>query len=154
MTDEEKADAEMYANKKHCSKCINFGDCVETAIEDRCKTYRESYADYLAGLTEGRKEYSEIPCTSCCITESLESDLSDLSANVKELEKENAELKAKIEELKKDKEWLDNTNNEQTKVILKLNEQIKLIESVAAANADLIQKMKCCRNEMLSKLSL
>ena len=34
------------------------------------------------------------------------------------LEKEN-------EELKKDKEWLDNTNNEQTKVILGLQEQIE-----------------------------
>lgn len=68
MTDEEKsimeewtvtqeeAEAEMYANEKHCSKCINFGDCVETAIEDRCKVYRESYTDYLDGLTKGRKE--------------------------------------------------------------------------------------------------
>lgn len=49
----------------------------------------------------------------------------ELYAEVEQLEKENAELK-------KDKEWLDNTNNEQIEVILKLNEQI--------------EKMKCCGN--------
>ena len=48
-----------------------------------------------------------------------------LADMVDSLQKENAELK-------KDKEWLDNTNNEQTEVILKLNEQI--------------EKMKCCHN--------
>lgn len=46
-------------------------------------------------------------------------------SRITELEKEN-------EELKKDKEYLDNTNNEQTEVILKLSEQI--------------EKMKCCSN--------
>lgn len=56
-----------------------------------------------------------------------------------EFEKENVKLLDKLNlqnqrlnELKKDKEWLDNTNNEQTEVILKLNEQI--------------EKMKCCEN--------
>lgn len=44
---------------------------------------------------------------------------------ITDLEKENAELK-------KDKEWLDNTNNEQTIVILELQAQI--------------EKMKCCGN--------
>ena len=38
------------------------------------------------------------------------------------LEKENAELK-------KDKEYLDKVNNEQTEVILKLNEQIEKMEN-------------------------
>lgn len=33
------------------------------------------------------------------------------------------------EELKKDKEWLDNTNNEQTKVILELQERIREVEN-------------------------
>lgn len=42
------------------------------------------------------------------------------------------DYKKENEELRKDKEWLDNTNNEQTLVILKLQEQI--------------EKMKCCGN--------
>ena len=41
---------------------------------------------------------------------------------IAELEKENAELK-------KDKEWLDNTNNEQTRVILELQEHIREVEN-------------------------
>lgn len=41
-------------------------------------------------------------------------------------------LEEQYEELKKDKEYLDKVNNEQTEVILKLNEQI--------------EKMKNCRN--------
>lgn len=39
--------------------------------------------------------------------------------------KQNLELKSQIEELKKDKEYLDKVNDEQTGVILKLNEQIE-----------------------------
>lgn len=64
----------------------------------------------------------------------------------RDLKKENAELKEQIKliesvsdanadenaELKRDKEYLDKVNNEQTEVILKLNEQI--------------EKMKCCYN--------
>ena len=38
------------------------------------------------------------------------------------MEKENVELK-------KDKEWLDNTNNEQTEVILKLQAQIEKMKN-------------------------
>lgn len=61
--------------------------------------------------------------------EQLKCDLYNTDANLQhitiELEKENAELK-------KDKEWLDNTNNEQTEVILELQEQI--------------EKMKNCSN--------
>lgn len=57
---QEEAEAEMYANKKHCSKCINVGDCVESAIEDRCKTYRESYADYLAGIKAGKPKWHKV----------------------------------------------------------------------------------------------
>lgn len=66
---------------------------------------------YLEGLEEGRKEVREHETT--CVN------------RLHHIEKENAELK-------KDKEWLDNTNNEQTEVILQLQAQI--------------EKMKCCRN--------
>lgn len=43
---------------------------------------------------------------------------------IEALEKENAELK-------KDKEWLDNINNEQTKIILELQEQIEKMKNCA-----------------------
>lgn len=59
-------------------------------------------------------------CKKECMEQKKDGTLKDCS-----ILKENAELK-------KDKEWLDNTNNEQTEVILKLNEQI--------------EKMKCCGN--------
>ncbi|MCQ2086631.1 MAG: hypothetical protein MJZ37_00945 [Bacilli bacterium] len=70
MTDEEKAEewivtqeeaeAEMYANKKHCSKCISFGDCMENAIEDKCEAFRESYADFLAGIEAGKPKWHDL----------------------------------------------------------------------------------------------
>lgn len=41
-----------------------------------------------------------------------------------------------IEELKKDKEWLDNTNNEQTKVILQLNDQIEKMKCFIHSEID------------------
>lgn len=41
---------------------------------------------------------------------------------------QNSILLHRIDELEKDKEWLDNTNNEQTKVILQLNEQIEKMQ--------------------------
>ena len=49
-----------------------------------------------------------------------------------ELDNKNNEMEIEIAELKKDKEYLDKINNEQTEVILKLNEKI--------------EKMKCCEN--------
>ena len=70
--------------------------------------------------------------------------------NLAELEKENAELK-------KDKEGLDNTNNEQTRVILELQEHIIKVENdsnncehwsytrIKQLEAQ-IERMKCCGN--------
>lgn len=137
MTDEEKsimeewtvtqeeAEAEKYANEKHCKKCIDFAECVESAIEDRCKTYCESYKDYLNGLTKERKEAASHLLENWCRNED------DYCPHLKQLEKDNEELKAKLKnlkktyrkqrnkridelqkenaELKKDKEYLDNT---------------------------------------------
>ena len=69
---------------------------------------------------------------------------------IAEIEKENAELK-------KDKEWLDNTNNEQTRVILELQEHIIKVENdsnncehwsytrIKQLEAQ-IERMKCCGN--------
>ena len=63
----------------------------------------------------------------------IKNRLSDIGAKVGELALNYIEnLEKENKELKKDKEWLDDTNNEQTEVILKLNEQI--------------EKMKCCGN--------
>lgn len=76
---------------------------------------------FLDGLAEGRKELEK---ELGWITD-IDNYVATKLERCNELEKENAELK-------KDKEWLDNTNNEQTKVILKLQEQI--------------EKMKDCRN--------
>lgn len=91
MTDKEKA--EEYTNNRDCY----VYDCENNGI-DITGNLRQAYLD---GLAEGRKEYSESPCTSCCIIERLESDLSELNyqfvnltANAKELKEENAELKA------------------------------------------------------------
>lgn len=71
-------------------------------------------------MTEDKK------CLNCSrMTVSQDEYISGMQDKIHALEKENAELK-------KDKEYLDNTNNEQTEVILKLNEQI--------------EKMKCCVN--------
>ena len=69
-------------------------------------------------------------CNSCSLkkeNEELKEKLNawEYGSPIIELETENAELK-------KDKEYLDKVNNEQTGVILKLNEQI--------------EKMKCCGN--------
>lgn len=71
-------------------------------------------------------------CSSCSLekenAELLEScrdkdrQLNNWFLSYNEVIKENAELK-------KDKEWLDNTNNEQTEVILKLNEQIEKMKN-------------------------
>lgn len=57
---QEKADSEMYASKKHCSKCIDLGNCIESAIEDRCGSYQESYEDYLTGFTEGKPRWHDL----------------------------------------------------------------------------------------------
>lgn len=102
MTDEEKAE-EYVIGKAHEHYHFLFEENNGSPV-DFAKLC------YLDGLTEGKKEKE---CN--CIT----------YFSFKDLEKENAELQ-------KDKEWLDNTNNEQTKVILELQEQI--------------EKMKCCQN--------
>ncbi len=56
---QEEADAEMYAHKKHCINCISCGNCLESAIEDRCESYRKSYKDYLR-LAEGKPEWHDL----------------------------------------------------------------------------------------------
>lgn len=64
--------------------------------------------------------------------EELNRDKTELVNSVTELTNSKTELENKVTELKADKEYLDKVNNEQTEVILKLNEQI--------------EKMKCCGN--------
>lgn len=70
------------------------------------------------------------------------------------------DLAKENEELKKDKEYLDNVNNKQIEVIIKLNEQIEKMKaqikpledricSLRRKNRSLenkIEKMKCCGN--------
>lgn len=96
---------------------------------------------YLDGLEEGRKENEELKeeisvllsCANCqenkggyvCEKEYNDKCLAQKIEYIKELKEE-------IAELKKDKEWLENTDKEQTELILKLYEQI--------------DKMKCCHN--------
>lgn len=132
MTDEERLEEYLKINEREVNGVYDSEEKLNEA-----ESYYEGYNEglkkaYPDGLAEGRKEEQEKTC---------------YCEHIQHFEKEVAELK-------KDKEYLNKVNNEYTKVILKLNEQIKLIESVAAANADLIKKMKCCRNEMLLKLSL
>lgn len=110
MTDEEKAELER--------------ECYELE-KYNCEAITFYIAGYEKGVAEGRKEYSESPCTSCCITESLESDLSELnyqfvnlSANAKQLEKENAELN-------RDKTELVNSVTELESKVAELGKQIK-----------------------------
>lgn len=45
------------------------------------------------------------------------------------IDREIAEIKKENEELKKDKEYLDNINNEQTEIILQLNEKIEKMKN-------------------------
>lgn len=66
---------------------------------------------------------------------------------------ENEALKKENEELKADKEWLDNTNNEQTVVILKLQQQIEqlsndnyVLKTAFITQKEQNEKMKCCGN--------
>lgn len=121
MTDKEKAEEYVKTNHSH----IMSG------------TMKSIYKKiYLAGLAEARKEYSEIPCTSCCITESLESDLADLnyqlvnlSANAKELEKENAELKAQIEKIKLESDKQLKIVHKQLESLLKYAKDKEIIKS-------------------------
>lgn len=118
--------------------------------------YTEKVKELIAiGIAEGRKAEADNIFDEWC---SGSHDEPQECGFLKQLKKENAELKKQLEgnfdeftfskavevmneydnlkkeneELKKDKEWLDNTNNEQTKVILQLNEQI--------------EKMKNCKN--------
>lgn len=90
--------------------------------------------DYIENLEEENAELKYALSSSMTEQGFLENEIKNFKSGaeykaladmVDSLQKENAELK-------KDKEWLDNTNNEQTEVILKLNEQI--------------EKMKCCHN--------
>lgn len=104
MTDEEKA--EERTHKEYCDNCFN--NLCKRNMNDIC--FYSHTKDYLDGLAEGRKEQFEQD-KKCCANCMAEGKVSDL-------EKENAELK-------KDKEYLDKVNNEQTEVILKLNEQIE-----------------------------
>lgn len=80
------------------------------------------------------------------ILEKANSELSKESLNCMELSKVN-------EELKKDKEYLDKVNNEQTEVILKLQEQIEqlsndnhVLKTSFITQQEQIEKMKCCMN--------
>ena len=139
MTDEERLEEYLKINEREVNGVYDSEEKL-TEAESYYEGYNEGLKQaYLDGLAEGRKEEQEKTC---------------YCEHIQHFEKEVAELEKENAELKKDKEYLNKVNDEQTKVILKLNEQIKLIESVTAANADLIQKMKCCRNEMLLKLSL
>lgn len=80
---------------------------LKAEIENLKKTYRKQRNRRIDELQKENeqlkqqvKEYLEMPCTSCCITESLESDLTDLNyqfvnleAKTKVIEKENEILK-------------------------------------------------------------
>lgn len=116
--------AEEYL-KEICPICNDREAC----LEDGCNCYiKEAYFD---GLAEGRKEEQEKTC---------------YCKHIQNFEKENAELE-------KDKEWLDNTNNEQTKVIIDLQEQIDqlsndnhVLKTAFITQNEQIEKMKCCGN--------
>lgn len=131
MTDEEKA-------RKY------FEDSKDYYDSRKPITDRQLRQIYLDGLAEGKKLGKEEQWKA------TEKAQKKTSARIKELEKEN-------EQLKKDKELLDNTNNEQTKVILELQEHIREVENDSnncehwsytriKQLEEQIEKMKCCGN--------
>lgn len=97
------------------------GEKAEKSLEKRkgeywCIKTDNVYIPYTEGYKDGLAEGRKIQCGE---------QGKDGMLKPCEVMKENAELK-------KDKEYLDKINNEQTEVILHLNEQI--------------EKMKCCEN--------
>lgn len=104
----------------------------------------EHFKTQMIAWVRSAADFSEINDKLVKENEQLKNELQDYQFNydnIKELSKENKKLKEKlnawergnpigeleteISELKKDKERLDNTNNEQTAVILELQAQIE-----------------------------
>lgn len=60
----------------------------------------EPFTFYKAGYEQAYKEYSEQPCTSCCITDSLEQSLDEINYELVNLTGQNKLLLAQIEKMK------------------------------------------------------
>lgn len=84
---------------------------IKYRLSDIGKQVGDLALEYIAEL---EKEIEQL--------KAYESHWDEIEEDAKIIAEENAELK-------KDKEWLDNTNNEQTEVILKLNEQIEKMKN-------------------------
>lgn len=108
-------ETEVY--KPNCCIECTFADECFSEERIKCADYEIAIKEYDRGLAAGRKEEQEKTC---------------YCEHIQHFEKEVAELIKENAELKKDKEYLDKINNEQTEVILHLNEQI--------------EKMKRCKN--------
>lgn len=122
MTDEEKAE-----------KLNELMNRISFALKDA--TLAQGFEIICKRISELEKENKiseEIIIGEQQEIKQLEKENAELFNSVTELTNSKTELENKITELKKDKEYLANTDNEQTEVILKLYEQI--------------EKMKCCGN--------
>lgn len=130
MTDKEKASIRDLLKTAD----INLSERQTNIL---CRAWELSLTKvYEQGLAEGRNEQRRLQIAY------LENKVTELEKEIDyyksrechwdEIEEDAKRIAEENEKLKKDKEWLDNTNNEQTEVILKLQAQIK--------------KMKCCRN--------
>ncbi|MCQ2577507.1 MAG: hypothetical protein MJ176_03135 [Treponema sp.] len=123
---QEWQDAQIKANEEGIAR---------TTIQIKYKEFEKENAELLESCRDKDRQlnnwflsYNEVIKEN----EELNRDKTELVNSVTELTNSKTELENKVTELKSDKEYLDKVNNEQTEVILKLNEQI--------------EKMKCCEN--------
>ena len=133
MTLEQKA--EEYVKNNCCEFCVLVDDCKAetiTCFSKECfiKGYEQGKKDYITNdrsyvIPTKEMSYLEIAKKNAELIDK-NNNLAKVSevrlANWQRLEKEN-------EQLKKDKEYFDKVNNEQTEVILKLNEQIEKMKN-------------------------
>lgn len=138
MTESKKAQAVSALRQcaKEHEKDFTYTFCIR--VSDLCN----DIADYIEELQKENAELSNSVTELTNTKTELENKVTELEKEIDyyksrechwdEIEEDAKRIAEENEKLKKDKEWLDNTNNEQTEVILKLQAQIK--------------KMKCCRN--------